>query len=108
MPDMPSLAAAGFSTCLSPALGGWLVQAITRRRFAAVLAVLGELVFQGLNSGFQRPDEFRLSVKQCHDCLFPLLAGDLDFFRCRQRIRLHALYYPLPPFEVKLSSKSGS
>ena len=70
---MAFLTATRFSALLSLTLGFELFQIVTRRWPAAVSAVLGNLVFEGLYLGLQRPDEIGLYLKQGTHCRFTML-----------------------------------
>jgi hypothetical protein len=79
-PDMTRLPAAFLATGLPQATGAWLLQPITGRRFAAIIAILGSLVFQHLKTCLQCTDHSLQSVKQGKYRLFALLIGGAYFF----------------------------
>ena len=64
----------------------WLAQPITRRWLAAVAAILGNLIFQCLDSVNQLTEG---RLKQRYDRLFTLLVGRVNLFVGRQCYLAH-------------------
>jgi hypothetical protein len=70
------------ATRLSQTPWTWLGKSITRRRFAAIAAVLGTLVFQNPNAGFLLDEQLNETLDQGDYCFFALLVGRMDIFTC--------------------------
>lgn len=81
--------AAGFPQA---AIAGFL-EPITGRRFAAIAAVLGQLVFQGLYPSFQLLENAcpvaHKTENQLNDRIFALASGCTNFFFGREVRSLH-------------------
>jgi len=60
--------------------GNWLLQPIAGRRFATVAAVLGQLLFQFLNPGFQLANQRYQLFKRRHNRFFSLAVEGTNFF----------------------------
>jgi hypothetical protein len=102
MPFMTWLSTAFLAARLSQAAIAGLLEPITGRRFAAVAAVLGQLVFQRLYSLFETLNGFLLlsdhpcpiadqAHKQGDNGLFALASSGSNFFFSRKAWRLHGL-----------------
>src|SRR3989304_4020169 len=90
MSFMPRLPTAFLSAGLTQTLR-LLLEPITRRWFATVAAVLGNLIFQSLDMFCQLPERF---VKQFDHSFFALIVGNADFFIGRQADWFHAYIVP--------------
>jgi hypothetical protein len=96
VPFVSNLTACLPATCLSQALRSWLLETVARRRFAAVIAVLGQLILQLLDRLFQLPNGFSLlldklnqAAHQLNNRILALSVGSSDFFLCRQLYDSH-------------------
>src|SRR5512146_420521 len=76
---MSFLTAARFPAFLSAALGFGPFQSVARGWLTAVAAILGKLIFERLNAGFQCPDDFHLCLKQSAHRRFALLIGGGEY-----------------------------
>jgi hypothetical protein len=108
VPFVPNLTAGLPATWLSQAPRSGLLETIAGRRFAAVIAVLGQLVLQLLNGFLQLPKGFSLlldtlnqGAHQLHHSVLALGVNGSNFFVGRQLYGSHPVtavecwpYYP--------------
>jgi len=80
---MPWLSATGLATGRSQTVYTGFLEPIAGGRFATVLAILGELIFQGLNPCLQRTNDGNQSVDQVEDGFFAVLVCRAHLFVCR-------------------------
>lgn len=69
------------------------IQTITRGWLAAVAAILGQLILQCLDAGFQLLDDADQLQDQGDHRVFALLINPMHLFRCRQVKLIHTVQY---------------
>ena len=89
MPRVAWLPAGGFAARHAQTLGAGLGESIAGRRFAAIAAVLGNLILQCLNAGFQSNNPLGELIDQGNHGFFALLVDRMNLFRRGQQDWCH-------------------
>jgi hypothetical protein len=82
IPAVSWLPAAFLLVPFAKALGGWLLVSITGGRFAAVVAIPGQLIFQHLDPFHEVGQRFGYSLEEQDNSLFSFPVGGAHFCFC--------------------------